>query len=98
MKARDELLEVCDFPKTSQLCSHRLVNNQALKKESVEKLAVFCKGADYPAFVRQLIVQGLIKIEEQVVEIQCRPEDKAIVARLVCHFFTYHFSVSSSCS
>jgi vacuolar-type H+-ATPase subunit E/Vma4 len=58
-----------------------------LKKEAVEKLAIFCKSPDYPAFVRQLIVQGLIKIEEQVVEIQCRAEDKTVVSRVVCFFF-----------
>jgi len=54
---------------------------EALKKESVEKLATFCKGPEYPTFVRKLIVQGLIKIEESEVEIQCRPEDKAIVTK-----------------
>lgn len=56
---------------------------QALKKEAVEKLAAYCKGPEYPAFVRKLIVQGLIKIEESEVEIQCRPEDKAIVTKVV---------------
>jgi vacuolar-type H+-ATPase subunit E/Vma4 len=54
-----------------------------LKKESVEKLAAICKGPEYPKLLKQFIVQGLIKIEESVVEIQCRPEDKSIVAKIV---------------
>eukprot|EP01034_Spumella_vulgaris_P044967 gene44967-55968_t len=56
---------------------------EALKKEAVEKLAIFCKGPEYPAFVTQLIVQGLIKIEEPVVEIQCRAEDRSIVTSVL---------------
>lgn len=54
-----------------------------MKKETLEKLAAFCKGPEYPAFVSKLIVQGLIKIEEETVEIQCRVEDKAIVSKVV---------------
>ena len=65
---------------------------QALKKEAVEKLATFCKGPEYPNFVRKLIVQGLIKIEEQEVEIQCRPEDKTIVTKVVSNFRTCCYS------
>jgi len=56
---------------------------EQLKKESLEKLAAFCKGPDYPNFLKKLIVQGLIKIEETTVEIQARAEDKAIVARVL---------------
>jgi hypothetical protein len=33
--------------------------------------------------LKQLIVQGLIKIEESVVEIQCRAEDKSKVNAVV---------------
>lgn len=56
---------------------------QDLKKETLEKLANFCKGPDYPGFLKKLIIQGLIKIEEPIVEIQARAEDKAIVTRVV---------------
>jgi len=56
---------------------------ETLKKETLEKLAAFCKGPEYPAYVKKLIVQGLVKIEEQEVEIQARAEDKAIVARVL---------------
>jgi vacuolar-type H+-ATPase subunit E/Vma4 len=49
----------------------------------LEQLAAFCKGPEYPAYLKKLIVQGLIKIEEQVVEIQARAEDKAIVSKIV---------------
>jgi vacuolar-type H+-ATPase subunit E/Vma4 len=54
-----------------------------LKKETIEKLAAYCKGPEYPAFLKKLIVQGLIKIEEPIVEIQARAEDKAIVSRVL---------------
>lgn len=54
-----------------------------LIKECTEKLSTFAKGPEYPALVQKLIVQGLIKIEEPVVEILCRAEDKAIVSRVV---------------
>lgn len=56
---------------------------QNLKKETLEKLAAFCKSAEYPAFLKKLIVQGLVKIEESTVEIQARQEDRAIVARIL---------------
>jgi V-type H+-transporting ATPase subunit E len=56
---------------------------ETMKKECLEKLANYCKGPDYPVFLKKLIVQGLIKIEEQVVEVQCRQEDKAIVNRVL---------------
>eukprot|EP00597_Dinobryon_sp_UTEXLB2267_P001271 CAMPEP_0170079884 /NCGR_PEP_ID=MMETSP0019_2-20121128/16157_1 /TAXON_ID=98059 /ORGANISM="Dinobryon sp., Strain UTEXLB2267" /LENGTH=221 /DNA_ID=CAMNT_0010293571 /DNA_START=56 /DNA_END=721 /DNA_ORIENTATION=- len=56
---------------------------ETLKKETLEKLAVFCKSPEYPAFVKKLLVQGLIKIEEQEVEIQCKAEDKSIVAKVL---------------
>ena len=62
---------------------HTILLLQSLKKETTEKLAVFCKSQDYPSFVKKLIVQGLIKIEEQEVEIQCKAEDKAIVSKVV---------------
>lgn len=56
---------------------------ESLKKETLEKLAAFCRSPEYPAYVKKLIIQGLIKIEESVVEIQCRAEDKNIVAKIL---------------
>jgi V-type H+-transporting ATPase subunit E len=56
---------------------------EALKKETLVKLGAFCKTSEYPAFLTKLIVQGLVKIEEPIVEVQCRPEDKAIVTTIL---------------
>lgn len=49
----------------------------------MDRLAAYCKSADYPVFLRKLIVQGLIKIEEDVVEVQVRQEDRAIAQRVL---------------
>lgn len=49
---------------------------EQLKQEALARLAQVCKSPEYPAILKKLIVQGLIKIEEPVVEIACRPEDK----------------------
>lgn len=62
---------------------HLLRNCQQLKKEATDRLAAICKGPEYPNFLRQLIVQGLIKIEEKTVEIQARTEDKLLVSQVV---------------
>eukprot|EP00595_Chromulina_sp_UTEXLB2642_P001855 CAMPEP_0196763978 /NCGR_PEP_ID=MMETSP1095-20130614/5155_1 /TAXON_ID=96789 ORGANISM="Chromulina nebulosa, Strain UTEXLB2642" /NCGR_SAMPLE_ID=MMETSP1095 /ASSEMBLY_ACC=CAM_ASM_000446 /LENGTH=223 /DNA_ID=CAMNT_0042118407 /DNA_START=43 /DNA_END=714 /DNA_ORIENTATION=- len=56
---------------------------EQLKKEVIEKLASFSKTPQYPEYIKKLIVQGLIKIEEQVVEISARAEDKAIVQKVL---------------
>lgn len=55
-----------------------------LKRNVLEKLAAYAKGAEYSSLLQKLIVQGLIKIEEQVVEIIARAEDKPIILRVVC--------------
>lgn len=62
----------------------------------MEKLAAFCKGPDYPNYVKKLIVQGLIKIEETNVEIQSRAEDKAIVARVLPEAIAEYRSVMAA--
>lgn len=54
-----------------------------LKKETTTKLAAICKGNGYREFVKNLIVQGLIKIEEPVVEIQCREVDNTLVTKVL---------------
>ncbi len=69
-----------------------------LKKETIKKLAEFCKTPEYSLFVRKLIVQGLIKIEEQTVEIQARAEDKAICAKEVGAVIDVVFCCSLLCS
>jgi hypothetical protein len=57
--------------------------SQTLKKDALEELAAFCKSPEYHDFIKKLIVQGLIKIEEDVVEVHARVEDHAIVKRMV---------------
>ena len=54
-----------------------------LKSSCLQKLTQVSKQPTYPKLLQNLIVQGLIKIEEQTVEIQCRNEDKAIVAKVL---------------
>lgn len=56
---------------------------EKLKKSVTEKLAVYSSSPQYPTLIKNLIVQGLIKIQEQTVEIQCRPDDKAAVTRVL---------------
>jgi V-type H+-transporting ATPase subunit E len=56
---------------------------EQLKVEATARLASICAGPEYANLLRQLIIQGLIKIEESVVEIQARAEDKAIVTRVL---------------
>lgn len=48
-----------------------------LRRECAQKLAQYAQSAQYSNLLKQLIVQGLIKIEESVVEIQCKAEDKS---------------------
>lgn len=59
------------------------MNMQGLKKHALEKLASIVSGPEYPAFLKQLIIQGQIKIEESEVEVQVRAEDKTVVTKLV---------------
>lgn len=56
---------------------------EQLKAESLAELSAFCKSAGYADFVKKLIVQGLIKIEEQTVEVHTRAEDKAIASKVL---------------
>lgn len=100
MNARDLLLEVsgsADRPNLEDSKTTRVFCvPQQLKKESLEKLAAFTKGAEYPNFLKKLIVQGLIKIEETTVEVQARAEDKAIVARILPEAIAEYRSVMSA--
>lgn len=56
---------------------------ERLKSEAAERLAGFATTPQYPTFLKKLIIQGLIKIEEQAVEVQCRAEDTAVVTRIL---------------
>jgi V-type H+-transporting ATPase subunit E len=56
---------------------------EQLKTECLGKLGSVSTAATYPQLMQSLIMQGLIKIEEQTVEIQCRSEDKAIVTKVL---------------
>lgn len=68
---------------------------QQLKSECLEKLATVTKASEYPALLQKLIVQGLIKIEEPIVEIIARAEDKAIVSRIVSVFHIEYHEIST---
>jgi len=48
---------------------------QTLLSEAGSKCAVVARGQNYPQLLQKLIVQGLIKIEENSVTIFCRGED-----------------------
>mmetsp|Transcript_20866 Transcript_20866/g.29446 ORF Transcript_20866/g.29446 Transcript_20866/m.29446 type:complete len:222 (+) Transcript_20866:141-806(+) len=56
---------------------------QTLLKEGGAKLAVVAKGQNYPQLLQKLIVQGLIKIEENEVKIYCRSEDVDTVNKIL---------------
>lgn len=56
---------------------------ETLKQECATKLAAVSQGKNYGALLKQLIIQGLIKIEEDVVEIQVRSEDHAKVNKVL---------------
>lgn len=55
----------------------------SLLGEASSKAAVVTKGQNYPQLLQKLIVQGLIKIEEEVVTIYCRGEDIATVEGVI---------------
>lgn len=56
---------------------------QRLLSNCKEKLRKVTSSPDYDKLLKNLIVQGLMKIEEQTVEVQCRAEDRAIVTRVI---------------
>lgn len=55
----------------------------SLLSEAGSKAAVVTKGHNYPQLLQKLIVQGLIKIEENDVIIFCREEDISIVKKVL---------------
>ena len=56
---------------------------QTLKKDTLSELGAYCKSSTYPTLMQKLIVQGLIKIEENIIEIHTRAEDKSIAERVL---------------
>lgn len=48
---------------------------QTLLSEAAAKCAVVARGQNYPQLLQKLIVQGLIKIEENSVKVFCRGQD-----------------------
>jgi V-type H+-transporting ATPase subunit E len=54
-----------------------------LISEAGAKCAVVARGNNYPQLLQKLIVQGLIKIEENDVVIFCRGEDVALVQKIL---------------
>lgn len=56
---------------------------QSLLKDAAAKCAVVARGGNYPQLLQKLIVQGLIKIEENEVLVYCRSEDVATVTKIL---------------
>ncbi|KAL3931929.1 MAG: hypothetical protein SGARI_004090, partial [Bacillariaceae sp.] len=56
---------------------------KTLVSEAGAKCAVVTRGANYPQLLQKLIVQGLIKIEENDVTIFCRSEDINTVKKIL---------------
>jgi V-type H+-transporting ATPase subunit E len=54
-----------------------------LVEEAGSKCAVVARGQNYPQLLQKLIVQGLIKIEENEVEVFCRKEDVKVVEKVL---------------
>lgn len=56
---------------------------QTLLREAGAKCAVVARGQNYPQLLQKLIVQGLVKIEENEVTIFCRKDDNAVVQKIL---------------
>lgn len=56
---------------------------QTLLSEAAAKCAVVARGQNYPQLLQKLIVQALIKIEENEVVVFCRAEDAATVKKIL---------------
>jgi len=54
-----------------------------LVAEAATKLGVVARGSNYPHLLQKLIVQGLIKIEENEVVVYCRPDDLDTVTKVL---------------
>ncbi len=56
---------------------------KTLVSEAGAKCAVVTRGQNYPQLLQKLIVQGLIKIEENDVVIFCRKDDVATIKKIL---------------
>ena len=57
---------------------------EGMKRDALRKIDAFFKSpSTYATFMKRLIIQGLIKIEEPVVELQVRAEDRGLVIRML---------------
>jgi len=56
---------------------------KTLLSEAGAKCAVVARGQNYPQLLQKLIVQGLIKIEENEVTVFCRSEDVGTVKKIL---------------
>jgi len=56
---------------------------QTLLSEAASKCSVVARGQNYPQLLQKLIVQGLIKIEENEVLVFCRAEDILTVKKVL---------------
>jgi V-type H+-transporting ATPase subunit E len=54
-----------------------------LLSEAGAKCAVVARGQNYPQLLQKLIVQGLIKIEEDEVKVYCRKDDFKMVEKVL---------------
>eukprot|EP00543_Licmophora_paradoxa_P004749 CAMPEP_0202453960 /NCGR_PEP_ID=MMETSP1360-20130828/11811_1 /ASSEMBLY_ACC=CAM_ASM_000848 /TAXON_ID=515479 /ORGANISM="Licmophora paradoxa, Strain CCMP2313" /LENGTH=221 /DNA_ID=CAMNT_0049073167 /DNA_START=65 /DNA_END=730 /DNA_ORIENTATION=- len=55
----------------------------SLLEEAASKCAVVARGQNYPQLVQKLIVQGLIKIEENEITVYCRGDDVKTVQKVL---------------
>lgn len=56
---------------------------QQLVSEAANKCTVVARGANYSQLLQKLVVQGLIKIEENEVIIYTRPEDVSVIEKVL---------------
>eukprot|EP00558_Chaetoceros_sp_UNC1202_P011044 CAMPEP_0197247716 /NCGR_PEP_ID=MMETSP1429-20130617/31414_1 /TAXON_ID=49237 /ORGANISM="Chaetoceros sp., Strain UNC1202" /LENGTH=221 /DNA_ID=CAMNT_0042708695 /DNA_START=120 /DNA_END=785 /DNA_ORIENTATION=+ len=56
---------------------------QQLLADAATKLGVLARGQNYPQLLQKLIVQGLIKIEENDIVVYCRPDDSVTVSQVL---------------
>lgn len=88
---KEKDLEIMErVQKSSTISESRVKKMQArdgllreLKENTLAKLALKCQGKDYVQLLADLIVQGLLKIEENFVEVQVRNEDVAAVKKAI---------------
>lgn len=71
---------------------------KSLIEEAGQKCAVVARGQNYPHLLHKLIVQGLIKIEENDVTIYCRKEDLKVTEKIIPDAVKEYVSIISKAS